>query len=343
MSQLIQNYLSKIHSVYASGKATEHSYRPALQDFFKEITGYKVTNEPQRSEHGAPDFIFVDNLFPVCYAEHKDITVSLDKIEKSEQLSRYFGYAKLILTNGLEFRFYNNGTRYGEPIVLAELKGASLQMYDERFEYFLKSFHDFLHNYIDTIRNAEDLAKIMGGRARRIRDNIKLMLENTDEKVYPEIKQMQKVFRELLIHDLDAQKFADLYAQTLVYGLFVARYNDQTPESFSRIEARELVPKSNPLLRKFFDHIAGEAFEKRLAYIVDEMCQVFMHANVHALMHGLYQKKDIETHDPVIHFYEDFLKEYDSKLRMERGVFYTPMPVVRFMVRAIDDILKIHF
>lgn len=169
------------------------------------------------------------------------------------------------------------------------------------------------------------------------------MLENTDEKVYPEIKQMQKVFRELLIHDLDAQKFADLYAQTLVYGLFVARYNDQTPESFSRIEARELVPKSNPLLRKFFDHIAGEAFEKRLAYIVDEMCQVFMHANVHALMHGLYQKKDIETHDPVIHFYEDFLKEYDSKLRMERGVFYTPMPVVRFMVRAIDDILKIHF
>jgi len=144
------------------------------------------------------------------------------------------------------------------------------------------------------------------------------MLQSEIIGKFEEIKNMQKVFKELLIHDLDDSKFADLYAQTLVYGLFVARYNDHTPESFSRREALELVPKSNPLLRKFFDHIAGEAFEKRIAYIVDELCEVFLYADVHALMHGLYQKKDIETHDPVIHFYEDFLKEYDSKLRMDR-------------------------
>lgn len=282
-------------------------------------------------------------MFPVCYAEAKDITVPLEKIENSEQLSRYFGYAKLILTNGLEFRFYHNGTRYGEPIVLAELKSGQFITHEDKFEYFLKSFAAFLDDYVDTIRNAGDLAKIMGGKARRIRDNVIDMLGNEKSEKFAEIKQMQKIFKELLIHDLDDKKFADLYAQTLVYGLFVARYNDKTPEDFSRAEARELVPKSNPLLRKFFDHIAGEAFEKRLAYIVDELCKVFMYADVHALMHGLYQKKDIETHDPVIHFYEDFLKEYDSKLRMERGVFYTPMPVVKFMVRAIDDILKTHF
>lgn len=114
MSQLIQTYLSSLHHVYASGQATEHSYRPVLRDFFEQLTWYRVTNEPKRSEHGAPDFIFTDNMLPMCYAEHKDITVSLEKIEKSEQLSRYFGYAKLILTNGLEFRFYQNGTRYGD-------------------------------------------------------------------------------------------------------------------------------------------------------------------------------------------------------------------------------------
>jgi len=101
-------------------------------------------------------------MFPVCYAEHKDITVSLEKIEKSEQLSRYFGYAKLILTNGLEFRFYQNGKRYGEPIILAELHGAELKTFSEKYEYFLKTFDAFLKDYIDTIRNAEELAKIMG-------------------------------------------------------------------------------------------------------------------------------------------------------------------------------------
>lgn len=343
MSLTIQNYLSKVQEVYATGKSTEHSYRPALQDFFKEITWYKVTNEPSRSEHGAPDFLFHEGMFPVCYAEHKDINIPLEKIEKSEQLSRYFGYAKLILTNGIEFRFYRNGTRYGEPIVLAELEKWHIVVKQENFEYFKKSLDDFFKDYVDTIRNAKELAKIMWGKARRIRDNVIDMLHFEKEDKFLEIKQMKKVFKELLIHDLDDKKFADLYAQTLVYGLFVARYNDKTSQDFSRREALELVPKSNPLLRKFFDHIAGEAFEKRLAYIVDELCQIFLHADVHALMHGLYQKKDIETHDPVIHFYEDFLKEYDSELRMERWVFYTPMPVVRFMVRAIDEILKKHF
>ena len=139
------------------------------------------------------------------------------------------------------------------------------------------------------------------------------MMENTER--YPDIWKLYHTFKSEILHDLSHEDFADLYAQTLVYGLFVARYHDQTPETFSRSEARDLVPKSNPLLRRFFDHIAGEGYEKRLEYIVDELCEVFAHADVHALMHGMYQK---ETHDPVIHFYEDFLGEYDSDLRMAR-------------------------
>lgn len=116
----IQSYLSKIQSSLASGHATEHTYRPALKELFEYITEFTVHNEPKRSEHGAPDFIFLDGMIPMMYAEAKDIHISLDKIEKSEQLARYFGYPKLILTNGVEFRFYNNGIRYGEPIVIAE-------------------------------------------------------------------------------------------------------------------------------------------------------------------------------------------------------------------------------
>ncbi len=340
--QSIQSYLTRIQSSLTSGHATEHTYRPELRDLFAELTEFHVINEPKWSEHGKPDFIFLKwvgkDAFPIAYGEAKDMHIGLEKIEKSEQLSRYFGYAKLILTNGIEFRFYRNGIRYGEPITLATKKDTTLTFCDENFGIFRDRLMDFLASPIDTIRRANHLAEIMGGKARRIRDNLHEMMENTEK--YPDIWKLYHTFKSEILHDLSHEDFADLYAQTLVYGLFVARYHDQTPDTFSRSEARDLVPKSNPLLRRFFDHIAGEGYEKRLEYIVDELCEVFAHANVSGLMHWLYQK---ETHDPVIHFYEDFLSEYNADLRMQRGVFYTPAPVVKFIVRAVDDVLKTHF
>lgn len=338
----IQSYLSKIQSSLASGHATEHTYRPELRDLFSELTEFHIINEPKWSEHGKPDFIFLKwegkDAFPIAYGEAKDMHIGLEKIEKSEQLSRYFGYAKLILTNGIEFRFYRNGIRYGEPITLATKKDSTLTFQTENFGIFRDRLMDFLASPVDTIRRANHLAEIMGGKARRIRDNLREMMENTER--YPDIWKLYHTFKSEILHDLSYEDFADLYAQTLVYGLFVARYHDKTPDTFSRSEARDLVPKSNPLLRRFFDHIAWEGYEKRLEYIVDELCEVFAHANVEWLMHGLYQK---ETHDPVIHFYEDFLGEYDDNLRKLRGVFYTPAPVVKFIIRAVDDVLKTHF
>lgn len=349
MSSQIASYLSKVAQSLASGHATEHSYRPELRDLFVALTKYNVINEPKGSEHGKPDFIFLSGqwaeLFPVAYGEAKDIHINLEKTTKSEQLARYFWYARLILTNGIEFRFFKNGSPYGEPIVLATKNGNTLSPHEEKFNVFIDTLAAFLTESIDSIRSSKHLAQIMGGKARRIRDNLREMLteENRTAGKYADIFALYDIFKKEILHDLDYHNFADLYAQTLVYGLFVARYNDTTPENFTRSEARDLVPKSNPLLRKFFDHIAGEGFEKRLGYIVDELCDVFAHADVRALMHGLYQKADIETHDPVIHFYEDFLGEYDASMRKQRWVFYTPAPVVRFIVRAVDDILKTHF
>lgn len=157
---------------------------------------------------------------------------------------------------------------------------------------------------------------------------------------YIDIEALYNAFQKDILHDLTHEAFADLYAQTLVYGLFVARYHDSTLDTFSRSEARELIPKSTPLLQHFFDHITGLSYQPRLGYVVDELCKIFSFTDVASLMHGVYQKS---THDPVIHFYEDFLGEYDSDLRMARGVFYTPAPVVKFIIRAVDDALKSHF
>lgn len=155
---------------------------------------------------------------------------------------------------------------------------------------------------------------------------------------------MYSMMKELLVHDLSEDKFADMYAQTLVYGLFVARYNDPNPDTFSRGEARDLVPKSNPFLQKFFDHIVGPDFDNRLSYIVDELCEVFRVSDVSLLVQKhLRLIEDTNDKDPIIHFYEDFLKEYDPVERKKMGAYYTPTPVVQFIVRQVDQLLKDEF
>jgi predicted helicase len=339
MKDLVLRYIADLQQAFQTGQATEHSYRPALRGLFEGITKLRVVNEPKGSAHGRPDFIFVKGDIPIAWAEAKDLHINLDKIEKSEQMERYFGYSNLILTNGLEFRLFQNGQRYGDSFVLAEKHGGSLSAKHEAFEPFVRALIDLMAGKIDTIRSAEHLAKIMGGKAQRLRDNIIAMFEPSFTGNKEEIEKIMQVMKQRLIHDLSIEQFADLYAQTLVYGLFVARFHDDTPTTFSRAEAREKIPASNHLLQQFFDHIAGANFEKRLSFIVDELCDVFVHADVNALVHGLYKS----THDPIIHFYEDFLREYDPKLRVERGVFYTPLPVVRYIVRSIDALLKEHF
>lgn len=300
MTDPVAQYLTDIQKALQTGHAQEHSYRPALEALFRATTSLKIVNEPKGSAHGRPDFIFLKGDVPIAWVEAKDLHVNLDKIEKSEQMTRYFGYANLILTNGLEFRFFKNGERYVDTISIGIKKAETITPQPENYNLLARTLSDFVSAPIITIKSAEHLAKIMGGKARRIRDNISAMLDPLFDGQKGDIENVMQVLKTKLIHDLSPEQFADLYAQTLVYGLFVARYNDSTPETFSRIEAREKIPASNHLLQQFFDHIAGTNFVKKLAYIVDELCEVFVHANVHDLVHGLYQQMNLEgeTHDP---------------------------------------------
>ena len=196
---------------------------------------------------------------------------------------------------------------------------------------------DFTQSHKEPIKSGRHLAKIMGGKARRIRDNINGFLD-IDSGQNKELVRIYEAIKKKLVHDLTLETFADMYAQTLVYGLFVARYYDDTPETFSRQEARDLIPASNPFLRHFFDHITGPNFDKRLSYIVDELCEIFSHADTKKLVEEYMQNTD-----PIIYFYQDFLKEYDPVLRKKMGAYYTPLPVVNFIVRSVDLILRDKF
>jgi predicted helicase len=319
-----------------------------LQGIFEKINVKRIDHDPKAKQGNKPDFIVMKGEIPILYIEAKDIGADLTRIEKSKQMERYFGYDNLVLTDYVEFRFYRNGIRYQEPIKIAEydLDLKTITPLPDNFEFAGKTLLDFTQSHKEPIKSGEHLAKIMGGKAQRIRDNIKEVLAKKDEKK-PEILNVYNSIKNLLVHDLSEEEFADMYAQTLVYGLFVARYHDKSSDNFTRQEARDLVPKSNPFLQHFFDHIVGPDFDKRLEYIVNELCEVFAHANVQQLMKEYFWEdlwgKTHEGFDPVIHFYEDFLKEYDADLRKKMGAYYTPLPVVRFIVRSVDYLLQKEF
>ena len=260
-------------------------------------------------------------------------------LKKTSQLKRYLGYSSLILTNYIEFRFFRNGEKY-QTIIIANREGTFLRSKEDSFQLLGRELKAFLEGEPERIKSGKRLAQIMGGKAARIRENVSRYLQTKNDNS-KELEKMFEVMKELLVHDLSIEKFADMYAQTLVYGLFVARYYDNTPENFTREEAPYLVPASNPFLRHFFSHIAGPNFDKRLGYIVDELCEVFSVADICDIIARHFNLfGETVDKDPIIHFYEDFLKEYDPLLRKSMGAYYTPVPVVQFMIRAVDEVLK---
>lgn len=352
MNTIVEKYIESISKKYTNEHTSEYGYRTdfeiLLSEVFEKINVKEIEHDAKTKEGNKPDFIVTKNSVPILYIETKDIGVDLDKVETSGQMTRYYGYTNLVLTDYVEFRFYRNGERYEDPIVIGTYnkKDRTIQAHPEKYEQLQKTLIDFTLSHKEPIKSGFHLSKIMGGKAQRIRDNILQLFDSKSESAN-DLTKVYETIKQLLIHDLSYTDFADMYAQTLVYGLFVARFHDETPDNFTRTEARELIPASNPFLRHFFDHIAGPDFNKRLEYIVNELCEVFSHADVEKLMEDYYRKEkygaDTKGPDPVIHFYEDFLKEYDPVLRKKMGAYYTPQPVVQFIIRSVDKILKNEF
>ncbi|OGD17398.1 hypothetical protein A2V47_00305 [Candidatus Atribacteria bacterium RBG_19FT_COMBO_35_14] len=343
MQNIFNHYIQSISSKFSHPETSEMGYRAdfeiLLKGIFESIKVKRVDHDAKARQGNRPDFIVLNKDVPLLYIEAKDIGISLDKVEKSEQMARYFGYTNLVLTDYLEFRFYRNGLPYEEPIKIAsyDSKNRTITPFPKNYELAAKTLLDFTQSQKEPIKSGKHLSKIMGGKAQRIRDNLRHFLI-LDSKQNIELVHIYEAIKKMLVHDLTIDTFSDMYAQTLVYGLFVARYYDDSPDTFTRQEARDLVPASNPFLQHFFDHIAGPNFDKRLSFIVDELCLVFQHADTKKLI-----EEYMDDADPVIHFYEDFLKEYDPALRKKMGAYYTPLPVVRFIVRSVDQILQKDF
>ena len=328
--------------------ATEHTHRPTLQSLLKNLLkDVDVTNEPKQIECGAPDFVLTRNKIPLGYIETKDIGKNLDDPAYKEQLGRYTkSLDNLIFTDYLEFRLFRDGKQVSCARI-GEVSGNKIKQGPGNSDAFTNMLKAFAGYQGQTITSANDLAKRMAHKARMLAAVIgKALLEkdNTTGKVRDANNTLQNqlnAFRKYLINEIDAAEFADIYAQTVAYGMFAARLHDDSPNTFSRQEAAGLIPASNPFLRKFFQYIAGYDLDERIRWIVDDLADVFRAADVGELMKGY--GKATQRNDPFLHFYETFLGEYDPKKRKVRGVYYTPEPVVDFIVRAVDEILRTEF
>ena len=355
----IQNYIEKISDRYKKGSVTEHSYRFDLQNLLEELLpNVKITNEPGLKGDSAPDFIVTreNNLVEVGWIETKAVGKSLDSKTYQEQFERYKRAShNLIFTDYLRFDFHNPN-REVISINLARLgDNKTIQALPDNFDQFTNLIKDFANYVGERITSASQLSKIMAGKARLlanvIQNALDIDIENESEsEASSSLKEQLKDFKKVLLHDINPSEFADIYAQTIAYGMFTACLHDKTPQEFSRRRSAENIPLSNPFLRKFFDHIAGInldeidnalPLDERIIWIVDSLAGIFRLVDTEKLMKNF--DNSTQQSDPVIHFYETFLAEYNPKLRKSRGVWYTPHQVVNFIVRAVDDILKTEF
>ena len=343
----LKEYISAINQQYQTGVAREHAYRPALQQLLScLIPNAIVTNEPARIDCGAPDYIILDKAtkLPLAFVEAKDIDDSdLDgRKTHKEQFNRYKNSLDtVVFTDYLDFHLYEHG-EWIENVRIGEIQGNKIVLLESNEERFIGLIAHIDNSHPQKITSASKLATLMASKARLLAETIKKAFsEENNSHDNRKLQGQYEAFKKVLIHDLTTDAFADIYAQTIAYGMFAARLHDTTPDDFSRIEAAELIPRSNPFLRQIFQSIAGFNIDDRISWIVDDLVATFQVVDVAKIM-GAYSKGEIHN-DPIIHFYEDFLAAYDPQLRRSKGVWYTPQPVVQYIVKSVDDILHRDF
>ena len=339
----IKVFIQEIQRVYNTGKATEHSYRKSLENLLESIhPSIQALNEAKRQSVGAPDFILFRDNVQVAFLEAKDIPEKLNDRKHTDQIQRYQALGNLCFTNNLDWQFYKGKDLVAEVCIGKLNLNGQIEIIEDSLNTLASLLTEFAERKTITINTSKELAEIMANKAKAMREILIRILEQDVKENNPStIFQEYETFKKILIHDLEIIQFADIYSQTIAYGLFTARYYDNSIDTFTRAEAANDLPKSNPFLRKLFQTIAGYDLDERLAWVVDNLVDVFAHSDVKALMADFGKATNVS--DPVLHFYETFLFHYDPSTRRARGVYYTPDPVVKYIVKSVDEILQQEF
>ena len=354
-ARLFQDYIKSLQTNLSLGNATEHTHRPVLKALLESV-GDRVTatNEPRRIECGAPDFVVtktVQNQLTVGYVEAKDIGSDLAQIERDSkranpstsngrQLKRYReALPNLLLTNYTEFRWYVDGEPRMSACIANVSSDSRLSRNTTEFSNLNQLLWEFLEKTPERIASPVDLAQ----RMARLTHIIRSVIEESFSKgqVSQDVKDLYDATKSVLVPDLTEEDFADMFAQTLAYGLFAARVN-HTVGPFRRQNAAHQIPPTNPFLQQLFSMVTGPTLDDEpFVSFVDDLTQLLGSADMEAILSDFGSRAVHQ--DPIMHFYEPFLAAYDPSLRERLGVYYTPEPVVSYIVRSVDWLLRQRF
>jgi hypothetical protein len=342
MTDPFRTYLQALQAELARGDASEHTHRPALKTLLEALEpGITATNEPKKyTDCGKPDMRVFRGPIPLGSLETKDIGKNLDAEERTKQLKDYLqGLPNFILTDYLEFRWYVNGERRAVASLGTVEREGKIRAKKEALAAVGDLLAQFLALKLPSIGTAKELALRMAKLAHLLHHAALKTLEM--EPATGTLKGWLAAFEKTLVPNLSPEEFSDMYAQTLTYGLFAAKVTVGAGQDLRRDTAAGLLPETNPFLKRLFYHLAGPEVPPTVSWVVDDMVALLNAADLEAVMAD-FGRGSLEK-DPVVHFYETFLAAYDPEKRKVRGVYYTPEPVVSYIVRAIDYLLKDRF
>ncbi|EFO9280954.1 DNA methyltransferase [Campylobacter jejuni] len=361
---MLKAYLENIKDISTNDK--EHTHRTALQNLLQAIKDNQdkqnkisIKQEPNNDKEGrgAPDFLITKDFLTLGYIENKRVNANLDNIITSDQILKYTKLSpNIILTDYLRFILLSLNDK-NEIIICKEVKICSLDeiksivknqsLLDTKTQELNELFGIFFSKIPNPINSALDFANHLSLRTRILKDELLLSSKNET------LLSLFNTFKETLYKELSYEEFCDSFAQTLTYSLFLAKLNNDTAKEIDLNNAKKFIPKSLPLIRSMSGFL-DDSFEnlENIKWLLEEIINIINHIDITSIIKelnktsekDLFNRSILSTHkDPYLHFYETFLASYDPKLREVRGVYYTPAPVVIFIINAIDEALKQDF
>ena len=340
---MVEQYLAEIIKINQTGIANEESYYSVISNIITEIASLNKVNidaiaTPKTEDNNKPDIGIkkqnTDEMIGMI--EVKDVDKDLDAPNYQEQFNRYKqSYENLIITNLLEYRLYLNGKEF-KRIKIAELNNAKIIPIKENFNDFKSLIQEFLSKNI-SLKQSDLLAEMMASKSHQIKSEILNIFKNEADK--SKFENDLEQFKTTLNPNITQEEYASTYSQIMIYAIFIARlYYKGDSNDFNLKDVSECLPKSNEFLQNIFNFNSFFISTDKIKTTLKSMVDVIKNSNIEAILEDF--AKDNKYFDPIIDFYEIFLEKFDPKVRKDHGIWYTPQPIVSFIMRQVDLILK---
>ncbi len=337
---MLKEYLESIKDL--TTEDNELTHRPSLYNLLNRLKDhfnkeFKIEHEPKKEQGSQPDFRVSFQGLNIGYIENKRAGVNLNQLLKSDQIRKYLELnPNLMLTDYLNFMWVGKDEN-NAPLIKKEISVASLDELSKPLKPkpqterdLIELFKSFFNHEAAPITNAKDFATHLSPRTRYLKD----ALIKYQEKV--QVSSIFKNFKEYLYEELSFEDFSDAFAQTLTYSLFLAKLNHPF-EKINLDNVRSSIPENFAVIREMADFLKKLDGIKEIQWLLNEILSSINHVDMDSIIKDLNDDKD-----PYLHFYETFLSAYDPKLRESKGVYYTPDSVVKFIINALDSLLKTH-